>query len=274
MKQTKSSTSAQEINVPNADTIRKKSHLPRNKKFFWIFFVLSAIFLGLGVMLLPVWENTSLPWNDFGARFFSLIFSIIIIFYIVGYLFKQIFKEQKTAIKILTVFEAGFFFAVAIGSIMQYFDSASIGGPGTIVGIAFWSRGFVYIVKAYLCKHEENDEYPLWMLIFSVGLVSLGSIMIANTLFTTSLVIWVVAITLLVVALIFLVFGFVSKPKVDKALKALKKEQKKIKKQEKELLKSQKRAQKLEGKVEANSAEAVDGSEPKALLPAEEKTDK
>lgn len=239
--------------TPSTEIAKKKAHLPRNKKLFWMFHVFGLLFLALGTVLLPVWSGTTLPWKNFGANYFSLIFFFVIIVYILGYLIKQIIRESKTPIKILTVFEAGFFFAVAIGSIMQHFDSVSIGGPGTIVGIAFWSRGFVYIVKAYLCKHEENDKYPLWMLICSIGLVSFGSIMIANKLFSITHVVWIVSCTIILIGLFLIFLGLVSKPKVDKALLALKREQKKIKKQEKELLKSKKKAIKLEGKVEIES---------------------
>ena len=75
--------------------------------------------------------------------------------------------------------------------------------------------------------------------------------MIANKVFTTEHVVWVVSITLLVVALIMLFLGIVSKPKRDKVALALKKEQKKLKKQEKELAKTKKKADKLETKAEA-----------------------
>ncbi len=233
---------------PLVEEVKKKSHFPKNKKFFWVFFILSAIFLIGGGALLPVWEKTNVPWKNFATDFFSLMLSITIIVYIVGYLIRQIIRERKVAIKILTVFEAGFFFAVAVGSFLQYFDSASIGGPSTIVGIAFWSRGFVYIVKAYLCKHDENDKYPLWTLILSIGLVSLGSVMIANEMFTTYHAIWVVSITLLFVSLMMLVVGFVSKPKVDKDALALEKQEKKLKEQEKELAKKEMELEKAQKK--------------------------
>ena len=236
--------------APSTEIVRRKAHLPKNKKLFWMFHVFGFLFIALGTVLLPVWSGTNLPWRDFGANYFSLIFFFVIIVYIIGYLIRQIIRESKTPIKILTVFEAGFFFAVAIGSIMQHFDSVSIGGPGTIVGIAFWSRGFVYIVKAYLCKHEEGDKYPLWMLIFSIGLVSFGSVMIANRVFSITHVVWVVSVTIALIGMFLIFLGFISKPKVDKALIALKREQKKIKKQERELLKSKKKASKLEGKTE------------------------
>lgn len=244
--------------APATEAIKKKAHLPRNKKFFWMFFVIGTLLLLLGGALLPVWSNVDVPWKDFGTRLFSLIFFFVILIYIIGYLLRQIIRESKTAIKILTVFEAGFFFAVAIGSILQYFDSASIGGPGTIVGMAFWSRGFVYIVKAYLCKHEEGDKYPLWTLILSIGLVSLGSVMIANKLFSITHVVWVVSVTILLVGAFMILLGFISKPKVDKALLALKREQKKIRRQEKELAKAQKRAERLESKVEGESEKKAD----------------
>ncbi len=236
----------------------KKSRLPKNKRFYWAFYLLSLISLLLGVALLPVWENTDVVWKDLGAKLISMILFVIIMAYILGYLIKQIIREKKITIKILTVFEAGFFFAIAIGCIMEQFNMVSVVGPCTIVGAAIWSRGFVYIVKAYLCKHEKSDKYPLWMLVLSVGLVTLGTIMMTREIFTTRHIVWFSACLLIFAALVFFVFGFTSKPKVDKALK---KEQKKLKKAKKEQKKLETEQKKLE-------------SERKALEKQEKKTEK
>lgn len=247
------------------DISTKKSRIPKGKKFFWMFFILGIATLLLGVALLPVWQDTDLPWKDLGNKLFSLIFAAIILVYILGFLIKQVIREKKVAVKILTVFEAGFFFAVALGSIMQYLSLVKIGGPCTIVGAAVWSRGFVYIVKAYLCKHDETDKYPLWMLIVSVGLVTLGSIMMTEEIFTLDIVVWFASCVLILTSIIFIIFGFISKPKLSKEEKAkkkadalLKKEQKALQKQEKELGKQEKALEKQE----------------KATLKAQEKADK
>lgn len=253
-------------NIQNQE-IAKKSHLPKNKKFFWLFFIFGIGFAVLGTSLIPVWAGTNLPWESLGNDFFSLIFSLIILVYIVGYLFKRIALEKKVAVKILTVFEAGFFSAIAIGSIMEQYDMVSVAGPCTILGAALWLRGFVYIVKAYLCKHDESDRYPLWMLIVSVGLVTLGSVMITKNIFEVYHILWATGVILIITGIILFVLGFVSKPKVDKALKKLKKQQKiqkreekALKKQEKKTFKSQEKTAKLEGKIEKkgeNEGEAL-----------------
>lgn len=227
----------------------KKARLPRNKKFFWFFYILSICSFVIGVALLPVWSGTGVFFESFGNDFFSLLLFFIIIVYILGFLIKQIIKEKKVAVKILTVFEAGFFFAIALGCIMEQFRLGSLVGPCTIVGAALWSRGFVYIVKAYLCKHDEGDKYPLWMLVFSVGLVSLGSIMMTKEVFSTAHIVWASAFILLLLGVIFFFLGVISKPKIDKALKAYKREQKRLKKQEKLTAKQEKRTLKAESRL-------------------------
>lgn len=258
----------------SAEAIKKKARLPRNKRFYWMFFVLSASFLLLGVALLPLWSKTNVFWKSWGSDFFNFILFGIIFVYIVGYLIRQMLREKKLAIKVLTIFEAGFFFAIAIGCIMEQFTDVSVTGPCTIVGAALWSRGFVYIVKAYLCKHDESDKYPLWMLIVSVGLVTLGSVMMVKPIFDDELVVWIVAVALLLAALVFIVFGFISKPKLDKAVILAKKETKAAKKKEKAEAKAAKKATKLE-KAEARAeggteqiAEAVAIEEEPKLLNA------
>lgn len=228
----------------------KKSRIPRNKKFYWVFFLLSLASLALGVALLPVWQNTNVIWKDLGTKLFSMIFFFIILVYILGFLIKQIIREKKTTIKILTVFEAGFFFAIAIGCIMEQFNMASVVGPCTIVGAAIWARGFVYIVKAYLCKHEKSDRYPLWMLVISVGLVTLGTVMMTKEIFNVNHIVWFCACVVLLTGIVFFVLGLASKPKLTKAQKKEKKEQKKLAKAQKEAEEEQKRLAEEQKKLE------------------------
>lgn len=230
----------------SAEAIKKKARLPKNKRFYWIFFVLSASFLLLGVALLPLWRETNVFWKSWGSDFFNFILFGIIFVYIAGYLIRQMLREKKLTIKVLTIFEAGFFFAIAIGCIMEQFTDVSVTGPCTIVGAALWSRGFVYIVKAYLCKHDESDKYPLWMLIVSVGLVTLGSVMMVKPIFDDELVVWIVAVALLLAALVFFIFGFISKPKPDKAAKKIAK-----------LEKAEAKAAKTVAKLEKSKAKAA-----------------
>ncbi len=227
----------------------KKSRLPRNKKLFWMFYILSIITLVLGIALLPLWAGTGVIWESLGNDFFSMILFCIILVYILGFLIKQIIKEKKVAVKILTVFEAGFFFAIAIGCIMEQFDLVSVVGPCTIAGAALWSRGFVYIVKAYLCKHDESDKYPLWMLVVSVGLVTLGSIMMTQEIFSVGHIVWAVSVILIFIAIMFFFLGIISKPKIDKAMKQYKREQRALKKQEKITARQEKRTLKAEARL-------------------------
>ena len=247
----------------------RKSRLPKNKRFFWIFYILFIFTLALGVALLPVWAGTGVFWENLGNDMFSMILFFIIIVYILGFLIKQIIKEKKVTVKILTVFEAGFFFAIALGCIMEQFNLVTVVGPCTIVGAALWSRGFVYIVKAYLCKHDKGDKYPLWMLVISVGLVTLGSIMMTKTIFSTHHIVLAVSAILILVAIIFLFLGIISKPKIDKAVKKLKREQKKLKKQEKLREKQEKRTLKAEAKVKKLEARESSGELPALEGPAE-----
>ena len=265
-------------NIQNQEVTRK-SRLPKNKRFYWLFFIFGIAFALLGASLIPVWAESNLPWKNLGNDFFSLIFFFIILVYIVGYLFKQIVREKKVTVKILTVFEAGFFSAIAIGCIMEQYDMVSVVGPCTIVGAALWLRGFVYIVKAYLCKHDEGDKYPLWMLIVSVGLVTLGSVMITKDIFEVYHILWATGVILIITGLILFVLGFVSKPKVDKALKKLKKQQKlqkreekALKKQEKKTIKSQEKTAKLESKIEKNEKKSEGEALPQLEGPKNEES--
>lgn len=219
----------------------------RKTRLYWSFYVLSAILLLVGIALMPFWKGKNVFWAGLGDRFFSIVLFVFIFTYITGFLIKQMIRERNMSIKILTIFEAGFFFAIAVGCIMQFFNQASLVDSCTIVGAALWSRGFVYIVKAYLFKHDNEDRYPLWMLIVSVGLVTLGSIMMVKQLFPDELIVWIVAVALVLAAICCFVLAILMKPKPDKEKLKLKKEKrdkriadKKEKKNQKKLAKKNK----------------------------------
>lgn len=245
-----------------AEATVTRAKFPKNKKFFWVFFVLSALSLLVGVALLPAWKNVDVIWNTLSEKSFSLILCSIIMVYIIGFLIRQVIREPKTPVKILTVFEAGFFFAIAIGCVLQFANLVDIADACTIIGAAVWSRGIVYIVKAYLCKHEESDSYPLWMLILSIGLVTLGTIMISSSMiyhrpvFGHEHLVWFVAISLILGSFVFMTFGIISKPK--------KKKKEAPKKDEKASLgKSKKSDESLEKGEEASVPALVDASDKK-----------
>lgn len=246
----------------------------KKSRLFWGFYILGAILLTIGIALMPLWKDKNVFWAGLGDKFFSIVLFVFIFTYITGVLVKQIIKEKYMPVKILTIFEAGFFFAIAIGCIMEFLNKASLVDSCVIVGAALWSRGFVYIVKAYLYKHEKDDKYPLWMLIVSVGLVSIGSIMMVNKLFTDELIVWIVASLLVLASILCFIIGLIMKPAKDKAKLQKKKDKKKQKKLEKKNKKEQEKLEKKEQEKQQSLPEPVKQiEEPKKQIEAPKSSD-
>ena len=62
----------------------------KKTKLFWLYFVISVLTLGLGVVMLPVWQSTSLPFNKIGVEFVNYVIGGLIIAYVASYLIPKI----------------------------------------------------------------------------------------------------------------------------------------------------------------------------------------
>lgn len=181
-------------------------------KWFWAVSVLGVIGLVLGVFLLPVWNNANVFWKNWGTESVSIILCAIIVVYIICYLVSHLGKIENKTLKIVSVSEIILLSLMAIGCLLQQFKVFDFFGPSFVLGAILWHRGFFNVIKAYLCKHTKKDKYPLWLVIVSVLMVSVGTALRFRGI-PGNAFIWFMSIALLVGSIIMFIAGFIMKPK-------------------------------------------------------------
>lgn len=196
--------------MKNTKTKPKTTVSIKKTKWFWVFFVVAAVGLALGIFLLPVWKNANVFWRDWSTDALDLILFVVILLY-VCWLIKSVKEEASPVVKKLKIVEIVVLCLLAVCCLLQYFDILSFIGPCFVFGAIFWCRGCLYIVKAYLFTHKKKENYPLFLLIVSILLVTVGAMLMVRPVQNAGFI-WIVAIAVLVVSLASLVYGFLSIP--------------------------------------------------------------
>ncbi|MBQ7224156.1 MAG: hypothetical protein IJX06_01205 [Clostridia bacterium] len=178
--------------------------LPKTKWFLAIT-VLGILGLVLGIFLLPVWKNTSVFWKNWGTDGVSVILCAIIVAYTICYLGSHLGKVENKTLRIISIIEIVLLSLMAIGCLLQQFKVFDFFGPSSVLGAILWHRGFFNVIKAYLCKHTKKDRYPLWLVIVSVLMVSIGTALRFRSV-PGNAFIWFMSIALLVGSIV-MVFG-------------------------------------------------------------------
>lgn len=194
---------------------------PTKTKWFWGYIVLGVIALILAVMLMPVWDKTPdwVFWKSWGMQIVNIIICICIVLYLLLFLLKKVRSRSNGVIKVLTIIEFVVLALIALGCILQQFKVINVGGACAILGLALWCRGCVEIFRAYYHQKGNNDRYPVWWLVVSLVLVTLGTYLFAKRLFSDVTVLWIFVILIILVALLLIVDGILAKPKGSKQTK-------------------------------------------------------
>lgn len=181
-------------------------------KWFWAVSLLGVIGLVLGVFLLPVWDNSSVFWKSWGAEGVSIVLCGIITVYVLCYLCVRFNKLENSTLKIISTIEIAVLILIAIGCLLQQFNVFDFFGPCLVFGAVLWLRGFVNVVKAYLYRHTKKEQYPLWLVIVSVFMITAGAILVVKPI-PGNAFIWFVSIALLLASAMMLIGGFLMIPK-------------------------------------------------------------
>ncbi len=185
----------------------------KKTKFFWLYFIVGVCLAGLGVFLLPVWENTNVFWNKWASEGISLMLFVILVIY-VCYLIGCIKKDNPKVKKLLRVCEIMALIVVAVLCLLQQFDVLNIIGPCFVVGAVIWLRGIVCALTAYIFNVKKKDR-TVDIMLLSLAAVTLGTVFMVRR-FTAPIFIWVISIGLILLALAAIAFGFLSIPKKQK----------------------------------------------------------
>lgn len=190
----------------------------KKTKLFWLYFVVSVLTLGLGVVMLPVWQSTSLPFNKIGVEFVNYVIGGLIIAYVASYLIPKSKKHKGSFVQTLLVIEIVLMVVVAIGCILTNLKIINISNPCQILALALWLRG-VSEVFCGVFQMKENKEYGVWRVIVAIAVITVSTYIFAKPLFDAIYVQWLVAIALILIAIALVVMGCQAKPKRVKGSK-------------------------------------------------------
>ncbi len=185
----------------------------KKTKAFWLYWVMAALAIGLGVFLLPVWENVKVFWNTWATDGISLMLFVIVAIYIV-YLGGGIKKDNPRAKNLIYVAEMILLFVLAILCLLQQFNVVNFIGPCFVIGMVLWLRGVVCALTAYMFNVKKKDR-TIGVMLLSLLAVTLGTLFMVRR-FTAPVFIWVISIGLIVIGLTAVAFGFLSIPQKEK----------------------------------------------------------
>ena len=192
-----------------------KNLVIKKNKLFWLFIVLGAIVLLFGVTLLPVWKDIDIffaTWSDAGV---NIVLFAILVFYIVLLINRNLVKRKSKFIVGITIIELIVLLFVAVSCLLQQFNVFSIFGPCFVFGLMIYFRGLVNVLEPYFSSISTNNSKARLSILVSILLLTVGAIMmvikVPNNIFN-----WIIAITLLLVAVLLILFGILSMPKKEK----------------------------------------------------------
>jgi len=192
-----------------------KNLVIKKNKLFWLFIVLGAIVLLFGVTLLPVWKDIDIffaSWSDAGV---NIVLFAILVFYIVLLINRNLVKRKSKFIVGITIIELIVLLFVAVSCLLQQFNVFSIFGPCFVFGLMIYFRGLVNVLEPYFSSISTNNSKARLSVLVSIILLTVGAIMmvikVPNNIFN-----WIIAITILLVAVLLILFGILSMPKKEK----------------------------------------------------------
>ena len=192
-----------------------KNLVIKKNKLFWLFIVLGAIVLLFGVTLLPVWKDIDIffaSWSDAGV---NIVLFAILVFYIVLLINRNLVKRKSKFIVGITIIELIVLLFVAVSCLLQQFNVFSIFGPCFVFGLMIYFRGLVNVLEPYFSSISTNNSKSRLSVLVSIVLLTVGAIMmvikVPNNIFN-----WIIAITILLVAVLLILFGILSMPKKEK----------------------------------------------------------
>lgn len=192
-----------------------KNLVIKKNKLFWLFIVLGAIVLLFGVTLLPVWKDIDIffaSWSDAGV---NIVLFAILVFYIVLLINRNLVKRKSKFIVGITIIELIVLLFVAVSCLLQQFNVFSIFGPCFVFGLMIYFRGLVNVLEPYFSSISTNNSKARLSVLVSIVLLTVGAIMmvikVPNNIFN-----WIIAITILLVAVLLVLFGILSMPKKEK----------------------------------------------------------
>ena len=195
----------------------KKINIKKTKNY-WLYIVLGVIIFVFGLLLAPFWGSlwAECPWKDWGTELVMLFMAVVIVLYLFMFLVKKI-TYSRGVIQVLTIIEFVLLALIALGLVFSQFNILAIPKqPSVILGLALYCRGVIEIFRAYYYHHSMKTIYPVWWLVVAILFVTFGVYLMVKPLVQLTLIVWLLAISVIVIGIFLITYGALANPKAKK----------------------------------------------------------
>ena len=185
---------------------------------YWLYIALGIVTLIFGILLLPFWGSiwNECPWKSWGTDLVMLFMAIVIGLYLFMFLIKKI-NRYRGVVQVLTIIEFVLLALIALGLVFSQFNILAIPKqPSVILGLALYCRGVIEIFRAYYYHHSMKTIYPVWWLVVAILFVTFGVYLMVKPLVQLTLIVWLLAISVIVIGIFLITYGALANPKAKK----------------------------------------------------------
>lgn len=190
----------------------------KKTKAYWLYIALGIVTLIFGILLLPFWGSiwNECPWKSWGTDLVMLFMALVIGLYLFMFLIKKI-NRYRGVVQVLTIIEFVLLALIALGLVFSQFNILSIPKqPSVILGLALYCRGVIEIFRAYYYHHSMKTIYPVWWLVVAILFVTFGVYLMIKPLVQLTLIVWLLAISVIVIGIFLIAYGVLANPKAKK----------------------------------------------------------
>ena len=190
----------------------------KKTKAYWLYIALGIVTLIFGILLLPFWGSiwNECPWKSWGTDLVMLFMAIVIGLYLFMFLIKKI-NRYRGVVQVLTIIEFVLLALIALGLVFSQFNILAIPKqPSVILGLALYCRGVIEIFRAYYYHHSMKTIYPVWWLVVAILFVTFGVYLMVKPLVQLTLIVWLLAISVIVIGIFLITYGALANPKAEK----------------------------------------------------------
>lgn len=195
-----------------------KKIIVKKTKAYWLYIALGIVTLIFGILLLPFWGSiwNECPWKSWGTDLVMLFMAIVIGLYLFMFLIKKI-NRYRGVVQVLTIIEFVLLALIALGLVFSQFNILAIPKqPSVILGLALYCRGVIEIFRAYYYHHSMKTIYPVWWLVVAILFVTFGVYLMIKPLVQLTLIVWLLAISVIVIGIFLIAYGVLANPKAKK----------------------------------------------------------
>ena len=190
----------------------------KKTKAYWLYIALGIVTLIFGILLLPFWGKiwNECPWKSWGTDLVMLFMALVIGLYLFMFLIKKI-NRYRGVVQVLTIIEFVLLALIALGLVFSQFNILAIPKqPSVILGLALYCRGVIEIFRAYYYHHSMKTIYPVWWLVVAILFVTFGVYLMVKPLVQLTLIVWLLAISVIVIGIFLITYGALANPKAKK----------------------------------------------------------